>query len=171
MSIEVNVTGALKKLKPPPGLQKALADLLNGIQREISQRTLQGRDADGQGFEAYTPEYKNYKNGITASGSRQRKVRGRKVKKQNPAKAGRGDVVNLTYSGKMMAAMQTAVKTIGNGVTEGIINFSSAAESKKARVHNDGLGRQPKRHFFAISQEQKQKIIELITRRYKDNGR
>ena len=177
MSITVDVSGALKKLNKRADLRKPLADKLNAIMAEIQQRTGQGNDADGNSFAAYDPSYRNFKNGLTASGNSQRRTKNkegklRKVRKQKAGKPGRGDVVNLQYSGKMFGAMQVFVKTIGNGITEGIIKFGDALNAAKAKAHNQGdSGRGlPQRHFFAISESQKFTIIELIKRRYRPNG-
>jgi hypothetical protein len=46
--------------------------------------------------------------------------------------------------------------------SKGVVFFRSAQQSKKAMIHNEGLGRMPKREFFGISKIEQKKINAII---------
>ena len=91
----------------------------------IVLRTRQGTDVNGNAFAAYSPAY-----------AKRRQAKGRN---QSP--------VDLTFTGKMLAAVQTKVERLAGKVV-GTIFFNSAAEAVKAQ------GNQKTRRFFGLSAEQ-----------------
>lgn len=107
----------------------------------ILQRNERGVDVNGSAFVPYSPKY---------------------AKKR--AKSGRNtEPVDLTYSGLMNKAMQV---TVGGalGVSVGdtpVTNFALGFygnEAARARGHNEGGEKLPKRHFFDASEQDLQQM-------------
>lgn len=118
-------------------LDKMTAKLEQAISDEatrIVMRTRKGLDVDGASFIPYTPKYAEYK-----------KNKGRKT-----------SPVDLTFSGNMLASIQTKVEKTLQGAT-GTIFFGSALEAAKAR------GNQERRKFFGLSDEQVARIKKKLT--------
>lgn len=101
---------------------------------EIIQRTRQGRDVDGGAFDDYSAGYKKYK-----------------------TKRGRSGAVDLTFTGKMLAAMQSKVERMGNGL-RGTISFDSSNEASKAEYNNRT------RKFFGLSTAQLARINRALNK-------
>lgn len=125
--------------------------LLQGAGREIVKRTQSGQDFQGSAFEAYTPEYQNWKNGLTPSGNARRRKKGRLLPKGKAGKPGRGDTVNLTLSGDMLGGVDSQVTREGFTMV-GRIQFKTPDQSRKA-VWNS-----KKRDFFKLSNAQIESI-------------
>jgi hypothetical protein len=97
----------------------------------IQARTQKGIDADGSGFAPYTPKY--------------REKRARNNDQTEPP--------NLTVKGNMLASIRLSnTRETPTGISTEIV-FGSDEEARKAR------GNMKKRKFFALSDEQKQDII------------
>ncbi len=112
---------------------KALADQLELEKAEIIRRSLAGVDADGEQFEQYTEKYLTYK------------TENRK----------RGGNPNLWLEGGMLQNMTTSVETTDSGYV-GKIFFTDALQAAKARGNN------LKRKFFALSQEQLERLSNAV---------
>lgn len=111
-------------------LERALSDEV----AEIQIRTQAGRDVNDMAFEPYSEKY-------------------RRIKEST----GRGSGVNLTFTGAMLAAIQTRIERIGAKFS-GVIFFGSAREAAKAQ------GNQERREFFALGRRQIERIQETIRR-------
>lgn len=98
-----------------------------GLNR-IQKRTSQGIDVNGQAFKEYTGTYAAF-----------RKSKGRPV-----------DKVTLIFTGRMRGAM-----TSGLSGQDGLIFFSSRAESKKAAFNNR------KRPFFGLNRKDTRAIRDV----------
>jgi len=110
-------------------LQQAAADAA----AEIVIRTQSGRDVEGAVFTPYTEPYEKRK-----------------------AKSGRNtSPPDLTYTGNMLAAIQTDFEETSTGARARIF-FNSALEAAKA------AGNQLKRRFFGLSEEQAKQIAQTI---------
>lgn len=128
---EVIVRVVKEKLdKMTAKLEAALSDEAT----RIVLRTRKGLDVDGAPFAPYTEKYAAFK-----------KSKGRK---DNP--------VDLTFTGNMLASIQTKVEKTREGAT-GTIFFGSAREAVKAR------GNQERRKFFGLSDEQVARIRKKLT--------
>ena len=88
-------------------------------------RTRQGQDVSGRPFRPYTPAY-----------ARRKRAEGRN---SSPP--------DLTFTGRMLAAVQTRVERLAGRVV-GTIFFNSVAEAVKARAN------QATRPFFGLAGEQ-----------------
>lgn len=111
-------------------LEKAVADETD----EIVKRTQSGQSVNGGGFAPYTPAYKKFK-----------------------AKKGRSGKVDLTFTGKMLAAIDYKIQKISNGFRATVF-FNSAEAAAKAE------GNSKKRQFFGFSKEQ----VDRITKKLQD---
>lgn len=98
-----------------------------GVNR-IQKRTSQGIDVNGQTFKEYTGPYAAF-----------RRSKGRPV-----------DKVTLIFTGRMRGAM-----TSGLSGQDGLIFFSSRAESKKAAMNNR------KRQFFGLNRKDTRSIRDV----------
>lgn len=114
-------------------LAKQLGTILSDEVTKMKLRIKQGQDVDGQQFDDYTPEYKEFK-----------KKKGRSV-----------GVPDLLFTGAMQQAITQAV-TIEGSKIRGKVYFSSAKEGEKAK------GNIKKRKFFGFSQEQIKSIKDKI---------
>ena len=94
----------------------------------IQKRTSQGIDVNGQTFKEYTGPYAAF-----------RRSKGRPVNK-----------VTLIFTGRMRGAM-----TSGLSGQDGLIFFSSRAESKKAAMNNR------KRQFFGLNRKDTRAIRDV----------
>lgn len=114
-------------------MRQRLEQVLVDEATEIVLRTQDGKDADGKPFDEYSPKYAKY-----------RAKRGRKT-----------DPVDLTFTGNMLAAIQTRVEDTTDGA-RGVIFFNSALEAAKAR------GNMERRRFFGLSDEQVRRIRQRL---------
>jgi hypothetical protein len=101
----------------------------------IEERTLQGKDADGNRFRPYA-----------------------KQTIENRKKAGRKtSFVDLFFSGKMLGSL-----TFRSSASKGQIFFRRQEEGEKAFFHDTGSGRIPRRPFFAIGRKEEEKIKKIF---------
>lgn len=112
--------------------QKELERELESAAREIVSRTRSGHDVDGSTFEPYTAQYRKRK-----------------------TKSGRSANVDLTYSGRMLAAITSKVERVGNDLL-GTLFFNNPQDAAKAR------GNLNKRKFFGLSKEQIERLIQKM---------
>jgi hypothetical protein len=111
-------------------------DLMYGLQLErtrILRRTAAGTDAQGSRFAQYSPAYakqkQKYGRGVTVD------LRGRNA--PNMLQAMIATAGSLTDGGDSLQPART-----------GALEFYDDRSAMLARVHNEGEGRQPRRHFF-----------------------
>lgn len=71
------------------------------------------------------------------------------------AASGRSPIPDLTFTGRMLAAITSEVKRVGNNLI-GRIFFNSVKEAEKAR------GNMEIRKFFALSRDQENSITEKL---------
>jgi hypothetical protein len=125
-------------------------DMLYALQRQRSRilnRTAAGVDVDGSPFQGYTPGYAKQK-----------------------AKYGRGDTVDLRgrNAPNMLQAMVVTSGSLSEDgdsdqpTTEGTIGFYDDRSAMLAEIHNEGEGHQPRRRFFAASDEELDAMHEDI---------
>ncbi len=101
----------------------------------IEERTLQGKDADGNRFRPYA-----------------------KQTIENRKKAGRKtSFVDLFFSGRMLGSL-----TFRSSAAKGQIFFRRQEEGEKAFFHDTGSGRIPRRPFFAIGKKEEEKIRKIF---------
>ncbi len=115
-------------------IEQRFQDALADEAARIDIRTRSGKDVDGNTFEPYSPQYAKFK-----------AKRGRRV-----------DPPDLTFTGRMLAAITTSVKRAA-GQLIGIIEFSSALEGAKARKNME------RRRFFGLSDEQVARLKAKLT--------
>lgn len=134
MAIEFKSKVNIQKIKDEilrrqkDNLDRAMTDAAT----EIVTRTRGQRDARGGQFKALNPIYKRFK-----------------------ISTGRSGVPDLSFSGKMLAAITSTVIQAGNNLI-GKIFFSSVREAEKAR------GNMRFRKFFELSADQINKIINKL---------
>jgi len=100
----------------------------------VENRTGKGKDVDGKMFAPYSKKYEAYR-----------------------VKKGRQKTVNLEFTGQMLSNMTNNVE--GNTA---VVLFPEAKNDLKARVHHTGEGKQPKRAFFALNDEDMNKIVTIL---------
>jgi hypothetical protein len=135
MGITVTNQDILIKL-PQERLDAIGAEFERALQDEAARvvlRTRQGTDVNGAPFKPYSDEY-----------ARRKRAKGRNA-----------SPVDLTVTGRMLAAIQTRVERLG-GRLVGTIFFNSAAEAAKA------AGNQATRRFFGLSAEQVQRLTSRL---------
>lgn len=110
---------------------------------EIDMRTSSGKNIDGGSFAPYRPS----------------------TKKQKIRDGKQSSPVNLTNTGKMLAAASKVTIEKTNTKIIGKIGFTSGAEAQKAKWNQEGSKskNRPPRPFFGLAQRQ----IERIVRRLK----
>ena len=121
---------------------------------QIVSRTQSGKDINGQPFKPYTREYKNYKNGLTPSGKPTDKLTKRRRQRLAAGILARGDVENLTYTGRMLQGIRSKVTASANQLIGRL--FFLPTEADKAR------GNQKLRPFFGLSDSQVAQIMDAI---------
>ena len=133
----IEVKKFFKKLeKDMPGIIKeslARASAFGSL--KIEERTLQGKDADGNRFRPYSRQ---------TIESRQEK--GRKT-----------SFVDLFDTGRMLGSL-----TFKSTASKGQIFFRRQSENKKAFFHDTGTGKLPRRPFFAIGRKEEDKIKKIF---------
>ena len=117
----------------------ALDRLERETQRAVSDettalimRTRRGVDVEGRGFAPYSESYADYK-----------------------AEKGRNRTPDLTFTGKMLAAITHRIERRATELL-GEVFFNSTAEAQKARFN------QATRRFFGFSKEQVGRIVERL---------
>lgn len=123
--------------------QPVFARLLEEEIGQIEIRTRRGRGFDGSSFGRYSPGYAKF-----------RRKRGRRTAP-----------VDLDFTGRMLASMQSSVRRTTRGLS-GEIFFNSAKEAAKARGHMTGRlgkrGRTQPRKFFGISRNRREILTERV---------
>jgi hypothetical protein len=134
----------IKSDKVKYAIQKALGEASAFQVSAIRNRTEQkGKDVYGQPFQPYSKGY------IQAKRKRFDDPTNRDLTPKN--------FVDLNMTGKMFSAL-----TFTTRPSRGVVFFRSAEQTKKAMIHNQGLGRMPKREFFGISTQEQNKINAII---------
>lgn len=131
MKIRVRIEGVDRLKAALSGIKKGVASpqvmdrLSNGLKERLIARAALGRDAAGEGFKPYAPQY-----------ARRLARRGE-----------RSDIVTLRRSGAMLDSIKADAHPAAG------VSFNSSEESEKARyLQETGAGRErTKRRFFAIS--------------------
>lgn len=114
----------------------AVVKIAAAISTHIKERTLLGKDVKGKAFARYskkTLEYKAKRGGRFFSGK-----------------------VNLNDKGKMFSAIQ--YKRVAHNAA--IVGITREEEQIKALAHMRGSGKLPKREFFGLNKEEKNKFIK-----------
>ena len=133
----IEVKRFFKKLEKdmPDIIRESLAKASAFGSLRIEERTLQGKDADGNRFRPYS------KRTIES-----RKKRGRKT-----------SFVDLFDSGRMLGSL-----TFKSSASKGQIFFRRQEEGEKAFFHDSGIGKLPRRPFFAIGNKEEDKIKKIF---------
>jgi hypothetical protein len=144
---------AVVKLMPTDKDMIVMADQGRNI---IINRTLkQNVDADGKKFDEYSEAYRDKK---VMGGRDVRNPKGRIKKSEDPQT--RTAAVNLNWSGRMLGAM--AIKGIANGAE---IYFSDGRSRELARYHNNGMGNNPQREFFGLSDSDIVRLLNALIKK------
>jgi hypothetical protein len=120
-------------------------DLLYALQRQrsrILKRTAAGVDADGAAFAPYSLRYAKKKAAYGRTGV---DLRGRNAPNMLQA--------IVTTAGGLSSSDESTGGDSDAPAHEGSIAFYDERAALLAQVHNEGEGRQPRRHFFAASDE------------------
>jgi hypothetical protein len=133
------------------------------LRTDIRDDTANGIDAEGQLFPAYVDSYAKYK-----------------------AKRGRNTTVDL-FGARQNSHMLNAILVKAGGaessgndtgsnyamtpITEIRVGIYSEDEAARARVHNEGLGHQPRRHFFDASAPRVATMERIIGQRVEERLR
>lgn len=143
MKIRVRIEGierlktALSEIKKGIASPQAMDRLSNGLKERIVERAALGRDAAGERFKPYEPQY----------------ARGR-------ARRGEGaGIVTLRRSGEMLDSIKA------DGQPAAGVSFNSFKEAEKARyLQETGVGRKrTKRRFFAISDADSAWALKILS--------
>lgn len=102
----------------------------------IKKRTQEGRDVSGKLFTQYSTPYMIYK-------SKANKYVG---------------YVNLSFDGDMQGSMQ--VRPIRNGAQ---IYFANAERGAIAQYHHEGMGNNPTREFFGLSEAELARLTDKLS--------
>lgn len=121
-------------------IQDGLSRELPIIRREIVERTRSGNDADGGSFASYSDAYA----------------------KAKAAALGSSTPVNLTVTGGMLDSMATRVVNNAEGVF-GEITIEGSFNQDKAVWNQGGNPAIPARRFMALSTEQRDRILSIIS--------
>ena len=134
----------IKSSKIKSAIQKALGEASAFQVSAIRERTEQrGKDVYGRPFQPYSMSY------IQAKRKRGNDPSNRDTTPKT--------FVDLNFTGKMFSSLGFITRP-----SKGVVFFRSAQQSKKAMIHNEGLGRMPKREFFGISKIEQKKINAII---------
>ncbi len=143
----------LKKLKDfineNPQLLERIGVFIKG---KIVQRTLQGKDVDGNTFAPYSPGYAKL---------RAMSPKPQSVVDRTGVRSGLSTKPDLFFSGRMIGAITHTVET---GDNPAVILFFARQnpEGMLAAVHNSGGGRTKKRKFFGISEPDVNTIRKML---------
>ncbi len=139
----------IKTEKMKKAIQKGLGEASAFQVSAIRYRTEQkGKDVHGRPFKPYSKGY------IQAKRKRFNDPSNRDTTPKN--------FVDLNFTGRMFSSLSFTTRP-----SRGIVFFKSAQQSKKAVIHNEGLGRMPKREFFGISKIEQKKINAIIGKNIK----
>jgi hypothetical protein len=136
-----NIIIGVEKLKKIPDNYpnaKMMADIGNFVSARIKVRTQSGLDVNLKPFVSYSSGYKKF-----------REKKGRQI-----------EHVDLTFSGKMLAAVSTGTIT-ASSVTIGIF---SGIEQRKGLIHQLGLyrgGKTKKREFIGVGDADKTELAGI----------
>jgi hypothetical protein len=121
-------------------IQTRLGQKLKDIIAQIELRASRGKGINGEALAPYSPAYRDYK-----------KSAGRTGKKKSVGRTGK---VDLTFTGKMLGSMTSAVIREGKS-TVGRIFFPSDQVEKV-------INNQRKRRFFGLAKEQRDSLKKVI---------
>jgi len=129
-------------------LKKRMAKSLAGAKIEIIKRTQSGKDIHDRPFVPYSKQYAEYK-------------------QENDRSA---TPVNLTYNFDMLGSIFFDVNQAGGNLSgrlfiPGVVNVANTKTpnaATKAYMHNNGVGKMPKREFFGLSKAQVDKIMNAL---------
>ena len=119
-------------------LEKKLETAMAEAVTQIDTRTASGRKIDGGSFEKYSDAYAEFK-----------------------TKAGRNARPDLTFTGQMLAAMQSKVERIATGFL-GRIFFQGGRTGSTASNDQIAGYNQKTRPFFGLSDTQKKQILKKL---------
>jgi phage gpG-like protein len=138
----IEVVNYLKKLQKtiPRDITKALNVVSAYGVKQIEEKTRRNEMPDGGRFKDYSQQYKNSK----AYASKENKS------------------VDLYLSGKMFSSLTWKVSG-----SKGSLFFRRQTENIKAFKHDQGIGKLPKRPFFAIGKQDENKIRDLFFKHIK----
>lgn len=129
---------ALNNVKKGIAGSEALEKVSAGIEERLVERTAQGRDAYGEAFAPYTPQYA-----------------------KRLARLGKdGKTVTLRRSGAMLNSITAQAQT-----AQVALSFNSPQEALKARrIQVAGVGgRSTKRRFFALSEADRAWVVRAVS--------
>ena len=138
----IEVVNYLKKLQKtiPKDITKALNVVSAYGVKQIGEKTRKGEMPDGGRFAEYSQRAKE-----------DRSKRGRQT-----------SFVDLTDSGKMFSSLTWKVSG-----SKGSLFFRRQTENEKAFRHDQGIGKLPRRPFFAIGKRDENKIRDLFYKHIK----
>tara|TARA_R110000796_G_scaffold58002_1_gene133727 strand:+ start:670 stop:1122 length:453 start_codon:yes stop_codon:yes gene_type:complete len=138
----IEVVNYLKKLQKtiPKDITRALNVVSAYGVKQIEEKTRRNEMPDGGRFKDYSQQYKNSK----AYASKENKS------------------VDLYLSGKMFSSLTWKVSG-----SKGSLFFRRQTENIKAFKHDQGIGKLPKRPFFAIGKQDENKIRDLFFKHIK----
>lgn len=127
------------------GLGEASAFQVDAIRDRTEQK---GKDVYGRPFKPYSKGY----------------IQARRKRFNDPSNQDTTpkNFVDLNFTGKMFSSLGFVVRP-----SRGVVFFRSAEQSRKANIHNEGIGRMPKREFFGISKLEQKKINAIIGKNIK----
>ncbi len=138
----IEVVNYIKKLQRniPKDIKRALNVVsAYGVQR-VTEKTQKGEMPDGGRFAGYSQKAKE-----------DRAKRGRQT-----------SFVDLTDTGKMFSSLTFKVSG-----SKGSLFFRRQTENEKAFRHDQGIGKLPRRSFFAIGKQDENKIRDLFFKHIK----
>tara|TARA_R110000824_G_scaffold6017_6_gene27690 strand:+ start:454 stop:909 length:456 start_codon:yes stop_codon:yes gene_type:complete len=138
----IEVVNYLKKLQKtiPKDITRALNVVSAYGVKQIGEKTRKGEMPDGGRFAEYSQRAKE-----------DRSKRGRQT-----------SFVDLTDSGKMFSSLTWKVSG-----SKGSLFFRRQTENEKAFRHDQGIGKLPRRPFFAIGKRDENKIRDLFYKHIK----
>lgn len=122
-------------------LRDDLVVIAEKVRDDMVKRTKSGSDVNGTGFKKYSTKYAK-----------------RKLKE-----VGNNSPVNLVYKKAMLDAWK--VKRIDKGAS---IYFKGEDNMTKASIHNYGIGKQKRREFIGLDDNNISYIMKEIRKRLKD---
>ena len=134
----------IKSSKIKSAIHKAIGEASAYQVSAIRDRTEQkGKDIYGRPFQPYSMSY----------------IQAKRKRFNDPSNIDTTPktFVDLNLTGKMFSSLGFIVRP-----SKGVLFFRSAQQSKKAMIHNEGLGKMPKREFFGISTMEQKKINTII---------
>jgi len=138
----IDVSNYIKKLQRtiPKDITKALNKVSAYAADQIQTKTQKGQTPDGGTFKQYSEEYKQ----------------------SDEFKKKKNKFVDLTLHGHMFNSLTWKVKR-----TTSTLFFRRKSEQIKAWVHDEGVGKMPRRPLFAIGRRDEDKIRSIFLRNIK----